>query len=206
MPRMQARRRSVLSTAIAPGFARYGLDRLLHERKLAAHSRPLLSNRLAKANAKIASRAVTGGAETSRPHRRPGGASYVAAKSIPAIIAGGEDISLTPVSFTSLGAFEPTPYAPSAPARPLLACADETLRIRNYASRAIDGIVAHPGDDLQLFSADGKPGRNLAPLMVNMARVEIGPFAARADLISAAIAAAFPAKGSEAEAAMKSRR
>jgi hypothetical protein len=29
-PRMQARHRLALSTAIAPGFARYGLDRLLH--------------------------------------------------------------------------------------------------------------------------------------------------------------------------------
>ena len=73
---------------------------------------------------------------------------------------------------------------------PLLAvpsCGDETARIHQYALRAIQGIVAGPDDDLRLFAADGAPSANLALLMQNMAKVEIGPLAARSDLIAAAI-------------------
>jgi hypothetical protein len=66
-------------------------------------------------------------------------------------------------------------------------CADGSARIRQYALRAVDGVGAGPDDDLQLFTADGAPGANLSLVMQNMARVEIGPFGARSDLIAAAI-------------------
>ncbi|WP_146030132.1 hypothetical protein [Methylocella silvestris] len=73
---------------------------------------------------------------------------------------------------------------------PLLAaptCVDETARIRQYALRAIEGVVSSPDDDLLLFTAAGDPGANLPLVMQNMAKVEIGPLAARFDLISAAV-------------------
>ncbi|WOJ89307.1 hypothetical protein RZS28_16135 [Methylocapsa polymorpha] len=66
-------------------------------------------------------------------------------------------------------------------------CPDESQRIRNYALRAIDGVASDPDEDLRLFSPDGTPGANLPRLMLNMAKVEIGPLAARADLIAAAV-------------------
>ena len=72
---------------------------------------------------------------------------------------------------------------------PGFACADESARIRQYALRAVEGVGAGPDDDLQLFAADGAPGANLSLVMRNMAKVEIGPFGARDDLIAAAIEA-----------------
>jgi hypothetical protein len=78
---------------------------------------------------------------------------------------------------------------PSLAPPPGPACANESARIRQYALRVIEGIAAGPDDDLQLFAADGAPGANLALVMQNMAKVEIGPFGARIDLIAAAIEA-----------------
>ena len=70
-----------------------------------------------------------------------------------------------------------------------LACADDSARIRQYALRAVEGVGAGPDDDLQLFTADGAPGANLSLVLRNMAKVEIGPFGARDDLIAGAIEA-----------------
>ena len=69
-------------------------------------------------------------------------------------------------------------------------CVGEGRRIRTYASRAADGLVAGVDDDLKLFGADGTPGPNLARLMTNMAGVEIGPLSVRADLVREAISRA----------------
>jgi hypothetical protein len=66
-------------------------------------------------------------------------------------------------------------------------CLGEGERLRNYTLRAIEGIAPSPEDDLNLFSADGTPGANLAHLLENMAKVEIGPLGAQAGLIGAAI-------------------
>lgn len=66
-------------------------------------------------------------------------------------------------------------------------CMGEGERLRNYTLRAIEGIAPGPEDDLNLFSADGTPGANLAHLLENMAKVEIGPLGAQAGLIAAAI-------------------
>jgi hypothetical protein len=73
-----------------------------------------------------------------------------------------------------------------------MACAGETARIQNYASRAIEGIAASPNDDLNLFLADGTASANLPRLLENMAKVEIGPLAARTGLIAAAIDRLMP--------------
>jgi hypothetical protein len=69
------------------------------------------------------------------------------------------------------------------------ACADDGARIRQYALRAVEGVGAGPDDDLRLFTADGAPGANLPLVLQNMAKVEIGPFGVRGDLIAAAIEA-----------------
>jgi hypothetical protein len=77
----------------------------------------------------------------------------------------------------------------AAPVTPVpgLPCGSENTRIQNYAARAIDGIAADPNGDLNLFLADGTAGANLPRLLQNMAKVEIGPWAAQARLIAAAI-------------------
>jgi hypothetical protein len=69
----------------------------------------------------------------------------------------------------------------------LSACVDSGPRIRNYAAHAIEGITAGVNDDLKLFDVDGTPQPNLIRLMLNMARVEIGPLAVRNGLVAAAI-------------------
>ena len=92
----------------------------------------------------------------------------------------------TPLTIAALVAMPM--FATRAPT-PGFTCADDGARIRQYALRAVEGVGAGPDDDLQLFGADGAPGPNLPLVMQNMAKVEIGPFGARGDLIAAAIEA-----------------
>src|SRR5450631_1549477 len=75
---------------------------------------------------------------------------------------------------------------------PNAGCGGENTRIQNYAARAIEGIAANPNDDLNLFLANGTAGANLSLLLENMAKVEIGPWAAQAGLIAAAIDRLIP--------------
>jgi hypothetical protein len=79
---------------------------------------------------------------------------------------------------------------PALPAAPATACAGDSLRLGNYAARAIEGIVRSPEEDLKLFEADGTPRAALTRLLANMAAVEIGPYRADGKLIDAAIVAA----------------
>ena len=127
-------------------------------------------------------------AHRSRVAATPVRAAAKPAEKVAAIMAGEPDISLAPVRLASLGSFE------LLPAAPLMSCSGDTQRIHNYAERAIAGIVQGTHDDLKLFAEDGTPGPNLLPMMLNMAKVEIGPLGARPSLIAAAIAAAFPGK------------
>lgn len=73
------------------------------------------------------------------------------------------------------------------PAGPVLACADDHVRIQNYADKAAAGVATNAADDLHLFDAAGKPTPNLARLMHNMSAVEIGPLGASKALIAAAV-------------------
>ncbi len=79
-------------------------------------------------------------------------------------------------------------FAAPAPEASINSCGGETQRIQNYAWRAIEGLAPRPSDDLQLFPGGGAPGANLPRLLENMAKVEIGPLAARAGLIADAVA------------------
>jgi hypothetical protein len=153
------------------GFlAPHGIANTLRARWLASH-RP----------APGGGKATSGAPGNAAPRR-----SIVAARPIrlmpaPEIVVGMGEGQPASVKVVSL---EIPNLAPLLAAPP---CGGETARIHQYALRAIEGIVAGPDDDLQLFAADGAPGANLALLMQNMAKVEIGPFAARSDLIAAAI-------------------
>ena len=71
------------------------------------------------------------------------------------------------------------------------ACGDDAARIAAYADKASAGLTRGANDDLGLFSADGAPTPNLATMMGNMAKVEIGPLGATPALIEAGIAEAF---------------
>ena len=64
-------------------------------------------------------------------------------------------------------------------------------RVAAYAAEAASGIAAGADGDLGLFTADGRPTGNLALMMTNMARVEIGPLGAKRALIDEGIAEAF---------------
>ncbi|MGU3538184.1 hypothetical protein [Methylobacterium sp. A54F] len=71
---------------------------------------------------------------------------------------------------------------------PPLLCAGDEVRIANYAARIAGSVGARPGDDLALFLPDGRPGPNLAPVLLAMSSVELGTFAATPALVEAAIA------------------
>ncbi len=72
-------------------------------------------------------------------------------------------------------------------------CGTDSARVASYAVEAAAGIVARPDGDLALFRSDGTAASNLAKMMANMARVEIGPLGVEPDLIEKGIAAAFAA-------------
>jgi hypothetical protein len=87
-----------------------------------------------------------------------------------------------PLRLASLGLSEPLPL-PNTAAN----CALESQRIHNYAVRASDGLAASLDGDLHLFEPDGTPTPNLPHMLENMAKVEIGPLAARKTLIEAGV-------------------
>lgn len=98
-----------------------------------------------------------------------------------AVGMGEVELGRAPIKLAAL-----EPAQPAAPAGGAT-CPDESQRIHNYALRAIEGVASDPDEDLRLFSSDGTPGTNLPRLMFNMAKVEIGPLAARPELIAAAV-------------------
>lgn len=67
-------------------------------------------------------------------------------------------------------------------------CANDETRIRNYAARIGGSVGLGIEDDLKLFSADGSPTPNLAPVMLAMSNVELGTLRAGPALVEAAIA------------------
>src|SRR5450631_3927260 len=107
----------------------------------------------------------------------------------PEIAVGMGETRRTPITLKKFAALDfaaPMTNAPNA------GCGGENTRIQNYAARAIEGIATNPNDDLNLFLADGTAGANLSLLLENMAKVEIGPWAAQARLIAAAIDRLIP--------------
>jgi len=83
---------------------------------------------------------------------------------------------------------EPATTASASPKPPVAsACAPDEQRLRNYASRMVEGLGIGPNDDLKLFTEDGKPLANLAPVMLAMSAFELGTLKASPDLVRAAI-------------------
>jgi hypothetical protein len=154
------------------GDAPHGIQNTLRARWLAAHQRGF--SRLD--NKKSLRRSIV----PSRP---------LAMMRAPEIAVGMGEPQSAPIAPTKIAALD---FAAPATEPPGMACAGETARIQNYASRAIEGIAASPNDDLNLFLADGTASANLPRLLENMAKVEIGPLAARTGLIAAAIDRLMP--------------
>jgi hypothetical protein len=87
---------------------------------------------------------------------------------------------------------EPTATASTAPKaspRPQAstACAPDEQRLRNYASRMVEGLGLGPTDDLKLFAEDGTPLSNLTHVMLAMSAFELGALRASPDLVERAI-------------------
>lgn len=162
------------------GLTTHGLGNTLRARWLAAHGRG------GGAKAKKGGRPRL--ARSVVPDRAP------ALMRTPTIAAGVGPLEVAPVRLAMLQfpglALGPDPGRPLGPGAPM--CSDGA-RIANYAAKLADGVAAGPEVDLRLFDAAGRPAPALARALRNMAAVEIGPLKARASLIDAAIAAAFPA-------------
>ncbi|WP_375465747.1 hypothetical protein [uncultured Methylobacterium sp.] len=72
-------------------------------------------------------------------------------------------------------------------------CGGDEARIANYAAAIARSVGLGANDDLALFSADGAPAPNLAPVMLAMSAVELGALHAGPGLVQAAIARLGPA-------------
>jgi hypothetical protein len=159
------------------GLATHGIANTLRARWLASHRPGFAPPRPS---------GKPGAMAAAKPRRSIVADRPIKLMAAPEIAVGmGERASTqTPLTIAALIAM-PMFATPSAG----LVCADDSARIRQYAQRAVEGVGAGPDDDLQLFTADGAPGANLSLVLQNMAKVEIGPFGARSDLIAAAIEA-----------------
>ncbi len=164
-----ARRRGRVKPGGADAFALHGIGNTLRARWLAAHRPGFGGGKIPALRRSIIA---------DRP------APLMRAPQI-AVGMGEVEIDRTPIKIAALEVASPA-AGPAASAVGA-ACPNEIQRIHNYALRAIEGVASDPNEDLKLFSPDGAPGPNLPRLMRNMARVEIGPLGARADLIAAAV-------------------
>ncbi|HET6377587.1 MAG TPA: hypothetical protein VFG05_04685 [Methylocella sp.] len=179
MPAMpwRARKPAAATPATLGGIAPFGINNTLRARWLAAH-RPLHP-----------------GAVKPSPLRRPAMRPIsLAMMPAPEIALGMGEALNAPVKLSALEFSVPAARLDSF-------CSHDAARVRNYARRAIAGIAQSPDEDLKLFSPSGAPGSNLARLLANMAKVEIGPFAASESVITAAISRLYQHRAPEGGAA-----
>jgi hypothetical protein len=80
-------------------------------------------------------------------------------------------------------------------------CGNDEVRIGNYAAAIARSVGLRATDDLALFSPDGSPLPNLAPVMRAMSGVELGALHAGPPLVEAAIARLGPTPAATADAA-----
>jgi hypothetical protein len=159
------RKSRAAEAAALTGIAPFGIQNTLRARWLAIHRRGF--SRPGKTNVL---------------HRSVVPTVSLAMMRAPEIAVGMGEPQRTPINIAALEFAVPA-------AEPLgTACAGDSARLQNYASRAIEGIAESPEDDLNLFLADGMPAPHLLRMLENMAKVEIGPLVPRPDLIAAAIA------------------
>jgi len=144
----------------------------------------------AAAKAMAARRAAQARQTTARPAAR----TFAAAPKLVTRVAA-------PVSPRPAGLPGPDVASPPAlPAlRPVVSCAPDEQRIRNYAARIAQGLGLGPNDDLRLFDDDGRPLPNLTRVMLAMSSVELGMLRASASLVQGAVArAALRAQAADA--------
>ena len=84
---------------------------------------------------------------------------------------------------------------------PAPVCGNDEVRIGNYAAAIAKSVGLRATDDLALFTPDGAPLPNLAPVMRAMSAVELGTLHAGEPLIAAAIARLSPDGAATADAA-----
>lgn len=164
---------------VARGIARRGIHNTLRARFLARHGR----GGIAKKARGRKYRQARARLRRSRIRSRP-----IPMMRAPAISPGLGEIALPAMKLASLAA-RPAPKIRRERAIPRIGCTSEALRIRRYATLISKGLVENNKADLKLFTHDGAPGPNLAPVMHHMAAVEIGPYKADTALITAAIKA-----------------
>lgn len=164
---------------------------------------------------------------TAGPGRKPGRVSMVLPVRtpqyrVPDIMAGGGERKKpepAPVvrpskpsrSAATAAARKPEPaprtmasVAPKPAPQPATAtaCAPDEQRIRNYATRMVEGLGLGPADDLKLFEADGTPLPNLTHIMLAMSGFELGMLRADPDLVERAIERAAAKTGQDSRAAL----
>jgi hypothetical protein len=169
-------------TFLAP-LAKYGIGKTLRARWLATHGRggTIHTGRGAR---KLAVKRSVVPDRLAPAMRTPMTALAMAAPEPPLQLEPPLKIEKLRVASATPQPPDP-PLAPSPP--PVASCTGETLRLANYAVRAIEGIARSPDEDLKLFDVDGSPLPALRRLLANMASVEIGPYRADTKLINAAI-------------------
>ncbi|TGD96452.1 hypothetical protein [Methylobacterium nonmethylotrophicum] len=74
-------------------------------------------------------------------------------------------------------------------------CGSDEIRIQNYAARIAGSVGLKPGDDLGLFTPEGRATERLAPVLLAMSSVELGALRASPALVAAAIARADAERG-----------
>jgi hypothetical protein len=161
------RKLHIARPATLAGIAPRGIQNTLHARWLAAHRQGFLQTGKAMA-----------------PRRSVVPSWPLAMMRAPEIAVGMGEPQRAPILLKKFAALD---FAVPVTDVPVSSCGSENTRLQNYAARAIEGIATDPNGDLNLFLADGSVGTNLPRLLQNMAKVEIGPWAAHAGLIAAAI-------------------
>ncbi|AWN49168.1 hypothetical protein DK419_24780 [Methylobacterium terrae] len=217
------------SPALA-ALAPQGLGRTLRARFLATHGRGGAPRRVVRApGGAAAARPVAGNALRVQPWsalarmqgrpRQP--VRAVRAAPLPAIATGigetarpaaavepgrildGARLAAEAAALPTLAVAPASSLPPSLrPPAPL--CGSDEIRIQNYAARIAGSVGVKPGDDLGLFTPDGRATGRLAPVLLAMSSVELGALRASPALVAAAIARADAERGAagrQAEAA-----
>ncbi len=211
---------AVPASPVLAALAPQGLGRTLRARFLASHGRGGAPRRVARTPRPAApARSVAGNPLRVQPWsalarmqgrpRRP--VRAVTAAALPTIATGigeapratgstggsvepgrildGARLAAEAAALPTLAAV-PASSLPPALRPPAPLCGSDEVRIQAYAARIAGSVGVKPGDDLELFTADGRATPRLAPVLLAMSSVELGALRASPALVAAAIARA----------------
>jgi hypothetical protein len=173
-PGRRAKLRTPETKALS-SLAPHGLQNTLRARWLSAHRRGL-----------------SGLADSPAPRRSIVPARPIEMLRAPEIALGMGESQRTSIKIAALDFSVPA-------TKPGFSLCGDSIRIQNYALRAIEGVATLVTADLDLFPPEETSRTNLKRLLENMANVEIGPLKVRTELIAAAIerlTTKTPAEGS----------